>query len=233
MRKMDSKGQQSPKKIRRMGQRLASLEQDARQPRLPMKTDVPADERPRQGTEDAAKAVRAMDGDSFSANRVQAGPRTTSTSFIVKAEPPALPCRDDVLVENSAAAPKLCLSPLEMRTSTAAGGLLPTGKTSSATRTTFDQPSLRLTSTEETKSERASTLSTSYDSRFWRSNLLAGPSCPRVIETKSGQNLMFDPCCSKGRLCACLFLGIWRALLCGEVLRLGTGRHPRERFLAG
>ena len=145
------------KKLRRMDQRLASLEQDARQPRLPMKADVPADERPRQGTEGVARAVQAMHGDSFSVNRVQAGPKTTSTSFVVKAEPPALPCRDEVLVENGAAAPKSCLSPLEMRTPTAVGGLRPTGKTFSATRTTFDQPSLRLYSTEETKFERAST----------------------------------------------------------------------------
>ena len=41
--------------------------------------------------------------------------------------PPTLPCtRDDTLVDNDAAAPKPCLPPVEMRTSTAAGGLLPT-----------------------------------------------------------------------------------------------------------
>ena len=64
--------------------------------------------------------------------------------------------------------------------------------------------------------------------------MLAASSCRRAIETKSGQNLMFDPGGSKGRLRACPFLGIWRALLCGEVLRLGAGCHPRmQRFLAG
>ena len=36
------------------------------------------------------------------------------------------------MVENGAAAPKPCLSSLEMRTTSAAGGLLPTGKTSTA-----------------------------------------------------------------------------------------------------
>ena len=64
---------------------------------------------------------------------------------------------------------------------------------------------------------RTSTPSTSHDGSFWRNNLLAVPSCRRVIETKSGQNLMFDPGGSKGRLRACPFLGMWRALLCGKI----------------
>ena len=55
----------------------------------------------------------------------------------MKAKPPVLPCRDDVLVENGAAAPKLCLSPFEIRSSTAAGGLLPAGKASTMTRIPF------------------------------------------------------------------------------------------------
>ena len=78
-----------------------------------------------------------MHGDSFSAKRVQDGSKSSAT-FGVKAEPPALSYRDDVLVENGAAAPKPCISPLEMRTTTAAGGLLPIGKISTATGTAFD-----------------------------------------------------------------------------------------------
>ena len=101
--------------LRRMDQCLASLEQNARQPRLAMEADVPADEKPREHKESAAKEVQAMDEDSFSANRVQAS-RTTLTSVGVKDESPALPCRDDVLAKNGAAAPKSCLSPLEVRT---------------------------------------------------------------------------------------------------------------------
>ena len=135
--------------LRRIDQRLASLEQHARHPRLAMEADESADEKTRERTEGAAKAVQAMHRDNFSANRVQDGP-ATSITFGVKAEPPALPCRDNVSVENGAAAPKSCLSPLKMRTTTVAGGLLPTGKTSTATRTTFDQPTLRFYSTEET-----------------------------------------------------------------------------------
>ena len=101
-----------------MNQRLASLEHDTRQPRLAKEVGVPEDEKTRERTEGAAKAVQAMHGDSSSAKRVQDDP-TTSTCFGVKADPPALPYRDDVLVENGAAAPKSCLSPLGMRTTTA------------------------------------------------------------------------------------------------------------------
>ena len=50
--------------------------------------------------------------------------------------------------------------------------------------------------------------------------MLAGPSCRRVIETKSGQNRMFDPGGSEGRLRACSFSGTRRALLYEEVLFL-------------
>ena len=109
------------------------------------------------------------------------------------AKPPDLPCRDDVVIENGTAAPKSCLPSLEMRSPTAAGGLLPTGEASLATRTTFSQSSLRLYSTKETKSKKALTPYDSYDSGFFQNNLLAASSCRRVIETKSGENRMFDP----------------------------------------
>ena len=88
--------------------------------------------------EGAAIAVQAIHGDSFSACRVDHGPMTNSTSFGIMAEPPAPPCRHDVVVESGDAAPKSCLPFLEMRT-TAAGGLVPTGKTSTATESTFNE----------------------------------------------------------------------------------------------
>ena len=132
---------------RSTNQRLTRLEYDARQPRFAMEADGPANIKNRERTESAAKAVQAKHGDSCTAQRVQDGPKI-STCFGVMAEPPALPCRDDVVVENGAAAPKSCLSSLEMRSPTAAGGLLPTGEASVATMTT--QPPLRLHSTEET-----------------------------------------------------------------------------------
>ena len=140
-----------------------------------------------------------MRGDSFSARRVEPGPNTYSTSFGVKAEPPALPCRDDIVVESGDAAPKLCLPSLEMRSSTAAGGLVPTGEastatntSSTATKTNFNQPALRFYTTKDTDSEvnsketnlRTSTSYASYDSSvFQESHLPAAPYCDRVVET--------------------------------------------------
>ena len=56
-------------------QRLVSLEQDARQPRLATEAGGPADEKTRGRTEGAATAVQAMRGDSCSVNRVDPDPR--------------------------------------------------------------------------------------------------------------------------------------------------------------
>ena len=91
--------------VRVMDQRVASLEHDARQPRLAIAADGQANTKTRERTEGDATAVQAMHGDSCSATRVDPGPKTKSASFGVKAEPPALSCRNDVLVENDAAAP--------------------------------------------------------------------------------------------------------------------------------
>ena len=188
-----------------LDQLVASLEQDARQPRLAMEVDGQADTKTCERTEDAAKAVQAKNGDSCTAQKAQDGPKT-SICFGAKAEPPAFPYRDDFAVENGAAVPKSCLSPLEMRTTTAGGGLLLTGETSTATRTTFDSSVLWFCQTEETYSDRTSIPCAWYDSRFRRNKLLAASSCRKVIETKSGQNRMFDPGGSEGRYCACPFL---------------------------
>ena len=145
-----------------------------------------------------------MREDSFFARWVEPGPNTNSTSFGMKAEPPALPCRDDIVVESSDAALKLCLPSLEMRSSTAAGGLVPTGEASTATDTSstateinFNQPPLRFYTIEETDLEansqetnlRTSTPYASYDSSvFQESNLSAAPYCRMVVETKYRQN---------------------------------------------
>ena len=132
----------------------------------------------------------AMHGDNFSARQVEPGPKTTSTRFGMKAEPPALPCRDGVVVEKRAAAPKSCLPSLEMRSPTAAGGLLPTGKISTATKTTCNKSPLWPYSTQKANSKETnvwtSTLPAWYDDSSFRTNkLLAAPSCRRDIETKS------------------------------------------------
>ena len=158
------------------------------QPRL----DGQANTKTRERTEGAAKAVQAKHGDSGTAQRVQDGPKI-STCFGVMAEPPTPPCRDDVVVENGAAAPKSCLPSLEMCSPTAAGGLLPTGEASIATMTTYNQPPLRLCSTKETNSKKTNLrtliIYVSYDSSL----LPAAPTYRKVIGTKSEQNRTFDP----------------------------------------
>ena len=132
-----------------MKKRLIRLKHGARQPRLAMEADGQADTRTRERTEGAATAVQAMRGDCFSAHRAEPGPTTNSTSFGVKAGPPALPCRDDSVVESGAAASESCLPSMEMRSSTAAGGLVPTGEASTASETTLNEPPLRFCSTEK------------------------------------------------------------------------------------
>ena len=204
--------------MRRLEQHLLSQEQDARQPRLAVEeADGHANTKTQERAEGAAKAVQAMRGDSCTPEqKVQDGPKTSIT-FGVEAELPDFPCREGVLVEDGTTAPKSCLPSLEMHITTAAGGLVPTGKTS-ATETNFNQPPLRFCSTEETDLEanckKTSTPYVSYDSSaFQDSNLLAAPYCQRVVEIKFRQNRTFDP--------GGPFLGSWRALVCGEAVRDG------------
>ena len=154
---------------RSIDQRLARLEHDARQPRLAMEADGPANTTTRERMEGTATAVQAMHGDSCTTQKVQDGSKT-SINFGVKAKPPDLPCREDILVEDGAAAPKSCLPSVEMRTTTAAGGLVPIGNTSTATETTLNEPFLLFSATEETNSKKekiwTSIPSTWYDSSF-------------------------------------------------------------------
>ena len=117
-----------------------------------MEADGQANTKTRERT-GTATAVEAMHGDSCTAQKVQDRPKT-SISCGVKAEPPDLPYREDVLVEDGAAAPESCLPSLEMCSSTATGGLVPTGETSTATETTVNKPLLQFYSTEEENSKK-------------------------------------------------------------------------------
>ena len=216
-----------------MDQHVTSLEHGARQPRLAMEADGPANTKTRKRTEGAATEVQAMRGDGFSARWVESGPNTNSTSFSVKIEPPDLPCREDVLVEDGATSPKSCLPSLEMRSSTAAGSLVPTGETSTA-ETNVNKPLLQFYSTEEEDSKKenlwTSIPSAWYDSSFWK--LLAALYCRRVVETKSRLNRTFDPGGLQGHLRVCPFPGLWRSLVCGKVVRAGVaGKDCSRVFL--
>ena len=214
-------------KTRMMDQYETSLEHGARQPRLAMEADGHANTKTQECTEGAATAVQVMRGDSCTIEqKVQDGPET-SISFGMMAEPPDLPCREDVLVEEGATSPESCLPFLEMRSSTAAGGLVPTGEVSTATETISNEPLLRFYATEETnpkeKSSWTSLPSASYDSSvFQERNLSATRYCWRVVETNSRQNRTSDPGGSRGHLRVCPFWGSWRALVRGEVIRAGA-----------
>ena len=150
---------------------------------------------------DAAERVIGVDN-SFA--QVDTGPiRLTSFSEDSNG-PPALPCsRNDALVDEGAAAPKPCLSPVEMRTPTAAG-LLPAGTASTAMWTIISRQ-LPFWILGETKKRTS-----------WINNQLA-PAGLRIIQTKSRQTLVFTPGGSTGRLRACPYMGTWCALLCGEL----------------
>ena len=71
----------------------------------------------------------------------------------MKAEPPALPCRDDIVAKSGDAAPESCVPSLKMRSSTAGDGLVPTGKISKTTKTTVNEPLLQFYSTKENNSK--------------------------------------------------------------------------------
>ena len=184
-----------------------------------MEADGPADEKARERTEAPRKQFK-MHGDSCSENRVDPDPMCSTSFDDDCTKPPALPCsRDGALVSNGAAAPKSCLTPLKMRSPTAAGGLLPTGKTSTAKKASFHQLPLWFCLTEATNL-RTSILYVSYFSSFEWIAYQQAPFWPRVIETQSRKRRLFDPGDSRGHLRACPFLEAWRALLCGELIAL-------------
>ena len=128
---------------------LAGLEQDVQQSCLATEADVPIYTKTCKRVEGAA-ADQAKHGDSCSAKKVDPDLMCLTSFGDDSTKPPALPCfRDDAMVDKSAPAPKPRLSPVEMRTLTAAGGLLPAGTASTATRTIFHQLPLWFCPTED------------------------------------------------------------------------------------
>ena len=107
-------------------QRHAGLQHQAQQPRLAMNADVQEDKTTREST-DFAQDWRLGD---ISSDRVDDPMRLTSFGDQDYTEPPAFPCRDDVLVNQGHEVAKPCLSPVEIRKSTFAGSLIHAGTTS-------------------------------------------------------------------------------------------------------
>ena len=204
--------------LRATNKRLAGLEHEARRPCLATEANVEPDTRTRKRTEGASAADRVMNGDSSFA-RVDFV-STSLTSFGMIAEPPA-PEKSigDALVDKDAEELKPCLLPVEMRTPTAAGGLLPAGTASTGMRTIFSRLQSSWTLGDMTKKRTSWTNFNQLAPLCWR----------KVIQTKSRQTLVFDPggCCS-GRLRSCPFLGGRHALLSGWV-RLDTAMVSEAR----
>ena len=152
-----------------MNEHVTSLEHGARQLRLAMEADGHANTKTQRRTEGAAKAVQVMRGDSCTAEqKVQDGPKT-STTFGVEAEPPDIPCWEDLLVEEGATPPESCLPSLEIRSPTAVGGSVPTGEASTATETTPNESLLRFYTTEEINPEEDSKMENSWTSTLYAS----------------------------------------------------------------
>ena len=104
-----------------------------------MKAEVKPDKKTRKRMEGAAAADRVISRDDSSA-QVDTDPIRLTRFGNDSARSPALNCsRNDALVDNDAAPTKPCLSPAEMRTGTAAGGLLSAGTASTAIRTIFSR----------------------------------------------------------------------------------------------
>ena len=131
----------------------SELQHQAHQPRLAMKADVQEDKKTRKSTEGFAQDGRLGD---ISSDRIHDPMRLTSFGDKDYTEPPALPCRDDALVNQGHEVAKPCLSPVEMiRKSTSAGSLLDASATSiTKTQWTNFPPQLLPWSFRETSEEK-------------------------------------------------------------------------------
>ena len=157
---------------------------------------MPPDTKIRERTEGTAAAVQAKHVDSCSANQVDPDPMCLII-FGDDSTGPLPSSRDGALADNGALVPKSCLSPLEMRTPTAAGVLLPAGTASTATMTTSDQLPLWFCPIEEISLRTSNQYTMDY-SISWKT---------KVLRTKSMQTLMFDSGGFKGRLHSLPVLG--------------------------
>ena len=209
-------------KMRAKNQRLADLQHGAQQPRFATEAGVEPDMKTRNRTEGAA-ADQARNEDSSSA-RVDDGP-TSLTSFSMIDEPLLTTpekCIGDVLVNKDAEASKPNIPTVEVRKlPSAAGGLLPAGPASTAMRAIFPRPLFSWGLGKKTK-ERTDQLNF---------NQFARPSRRITIQTKSRQNLVFDPCGYSDYLRGCPFLAERRALLGGGFVSDAAMVYEAEMFL--
>ena len=118
-----------------------------------MEARAKSDIKTRKRMEDVA-ADRVISRDSCSAIQVDPDQMDLTSFGNDSIGSPALPCsRGDALIDIGAAAPKLCLSPMAMRTLTVIGGLLPADTASTAMMTIFHQSPLWFCLTEDISSK--------------------------------------------------------------------------------
>ena len=171
-----------------INQRLAGLEHEARQPLLTAEVNVETDKKTRKRTEGATVTDRTKhNGDSSSARRVDAAP-TNLTNFGKIVEPSLAheKCVSDAMVSKGAEAQKWHLPPVEVRMlPSAAGGLLPAGTASTATKTIFHQPPLwKFFPAKEINFRTTTSIQHATYSIVWKM---------KVLETKPRKTLVFDP----------------------------------------
>ena len=160
--------------LRVTNKRSAGLEHEAGQPCHATEADVEPDPKIRKRTEDVSAADRMMNGDSSSA-RVDHDPMHLTSFGDDFTEPPAPKNSiDDALIDKGAMQSTKAVSPtVEMRTPTAASGLLPASTASTAVRTIFPRPLFSWSLGEETKEKNS-----------WTNfNQLAPPSRRKVLKT--------------------------------------------------
>ena len=183
------------KEARNTNQRRAGLQHQAQQPRLAMKADVLEDKKTRESTEDFAQDGRLGD---ISSGRVHDPMRLTSFGDQDYTEPPALPCRDDALVNKAMKWRSRVSHPWRC-----ASQHLPAAY--------YTPAQLQLTKHNRPTSPHNFFLGAS--ARRARRRIFARQDKtvakynrswhPKVIETKSRQNMVFDPGGLSGCLCGC------------------------------
>ena len=174
------------KEVRNINQRRAGRQQlQTQQPCLAVKADALEGKKTHESREDFAPNGRLGD---ISYDRVYDPMRLTSFGEQEHIELPALPCRDDAPVNQGHEVAKPCLSPVEMRKSTPGGGLLHAGSasTNKVQGTNFLSQLLPWSFRETSEEKNIGTIRQTFATcnRSWH---------PKGNETKSRQNLVFDP----------------------------------------
>ena len=179
------------KEMRKTNQRRAGLQHQDQQPRLAEKADVLEDKKTRENREDFTQDGRLGD---ISSDRVHAPMRLSSFGYQYSIEPPALPCRDDALVNQGHEVAKVDLDGESDPDVTEIGHVL-----LAIRKTNFPLQLLPWSFREMSEDTNIGTTTRQTFAKYNRSWH------PKAIKTKSRQNMVFDPGGLSGCLCGCPF----------------------------